>query len=408
MNYNALLEGACEMGYRLLGCGAEIHRVEDSIRRLTRAYGVEAEVFAIPNCLIVSIIDSEGNQLTRMRQAIIRDTDLNALEHYNALSRQLCAQPPADTGEILRRLKTVTEGLKPYPLWVPLLGYFIGAAFFALFFSGGLPEALVGGIAGVLAGLCSKVLARANVNFFINTVVSGFVLALSAYGVYVLGLPVNIESAIVGAIMVLVPGLVFTNFMADLLTGDIVAGLSTFARAVLTAGAIALGTGTAITLLQRLADLPVGVVPPSVHAPVLACALAFIACLGFCFPFNIRGAGMLLCCLGGAIGWAVYLLVEHQGGSVYVCSLVASVVIAVYSEAMARIRKCPITPYLVVSYFPLVPGFTIYRAMDYGIRGDTDLFIDTFIATFGIAGCIALGTLVVSTVIRILHARRHR
>ena len=135
MNYNALLEGACEMGYRLLGCGAEIHRVEDSICRLTRAYGVEAEVFAIPNCLIVSITDDEGKQITRMRQAVIQGTDLNALEHYNALSRRLCSDPPADTGEILSRIRAVTDSLRPYPLWVPLMGYFIGSAFFAIFFS---------------------------------------------------------------------------------------------------------------------------------------------------------------------------------------------------------------------------------------------------------------------------------
>lgn len=45
--------------------------------------------------------------------------------------------------------------------------------------------------------------------------------------------------------MVLVPGLVFTNFMCDLITGDMVSGLSTFVRAVLTATAIAIGTGVA-------------------------------------------------------------------------------------------------------------------------------------------------------------------
>lgn len=405
MNYNLLLEGICEMGYRLLACGAEIYRVEDTIRRLAGAYGVEADVFAIPNCLIVCITDDEGKQLTRMRQAKISGTDLNSLEEYNALSRRLCADPPADTGEILTQLKQVTAGLRPYPVWIRLLGYFIGSGFFAMFFSGGWLEALIGGLAGVVAGGCSIALSRVRSNFFINTMVSGFVLALTAYGLYMLGIPVNIESAIVGATMVLVPGLVFTNFMSDLLTGDIVAGLSTFTRAVLTAGAIALGTGAAIALLQRIAELPTGV-PPMVHSPLLACLLAFISCIGFCLPFNIRGAGMLLCCLGGTVGWAVYLAVQAGGGSIYISSLIASVVVAIYANVMSRIRKCPVTPYLVVSYFPLVPGFTIYQAMGYGIRGDIQLFLETFIRTFGIGGCIALGTLMVSTAMRIYQSRK--
>lgn len=406
MNYNLLLEGICEMGYRLLACGAEIFRVEDTIRRLAGAYGVDAQVFAIPNCLIVCITDNEGKQLTRMRQAKISGTDLNQLEAYNALSRRLCANPPTDAGEIMVQIRQVSATLRPHPVWLHLLGCFLGAGFFAIFFSGGWLEALVGGLAGLVAGGCSILLNRVRTNFFITTMVSGFMLALFAYGLYVLGVPVNIDSAIVGAIMVLVPGLVFTNFMSDLLTGDIVAGLSTFARAVLTAGAIALGTGAAISLLQRIATLPVSVVPPMVHAPVLACLLAFLACLGFCFTFNIHSVGMLLCCLGGMIGWASYLLVEHWGASCYICSLVASVVVAIYSNAMSRIRKCPVTPYLVVSYFPLVPGFTVYQAMVYGIRGDIQLFLETFIRTFGIAGCIALGTLMVSTAMRIFLNRK--
>ena len=46
--------------------------------------------------------------------------------------------------------------------------------------------------------------------------------------------------------------------------------------------------------------------------------------------------------------------------------------------------------------------------MDYGIRGDIQRFLETFIKTFGIAGCIALGTLLVSTFVRILQARKGR
>lgn len=408
MDYDLLLEGICEMGYCLLGCGAEIPRVEDTVRRIGAAYGVTVEVFAIPNCLIVSFVDDNGKPHTRMRQAKISGTDIQALEAYNDLSRRLCANPPEDTGEVYRRVKKVGEGLRPYPAWILMIGYFIGASFFSIFFSGGWMEALLGGLAGVAAGGCSLLLSRANTNFFINTIVSGFVLAFVAYGIYLLGAPVYIESVITGAIMVLVPGLVFTNFMSDLLTGDIVAGLSTFARAVLTAGAIAIGTGAAIAMFRYVVDIPVGVVPPMVHAPIPACVLAFVACLGFCFAFNIRGVGMLLCCLGGALGWAVYLLVQHFGGSVYISSMAASVAVACYAEGMARIRKCPTTPYLVVSYFPLVPGFTIYQAMDFGIRGEIDLFISTFIRTFGIGGCIALGTLLVSTLLRIYYARRKR
>lgn len=408
MNYNLLLDGICEMGYRLLGCGAETYRVEDTVCRLAAAYGTQAQVFVIPNCLIVSITDQDGKQITSIRRSPFSSMDLTSLEEYNALSRRLCADPPEDTGEILRQVKQVAGRIRPYSAPIQLLGFFLGASFFAMFYSGGLLEALIGGIAGVFGSGCSILLSRARTNFFINTMVSGFVLAIVGYGLYILGVPVNIEPTIVGAILVLVPGLVFTNFMSDLMLGDIMAGLSTFARAVLTAGAIALGTGTAIALFQRFVDVSHAIVPPIVHSPVLSCAVAFVACLGFCLPFNVRGVGMLLCCLGGTIGWAAYLVAEGFGGSVFVSSFIGSIAVAIYSNGMSRIRKCPVTPYLVISYFPLVPGFTIYQALSYGIRGDIPLFLETFIRTFGIAGCIALGTLMVTSAMHIYRQRKER
>ncbi|RAZ53264.1 threonine/serine exporter, partial [Klebsiella oxytoca] len=68
MDYEKLLNMAAELGYQLMYSGAEIYRVEESARRLLQAYGVEApEVFAIPNCLIVSVATPEGQPVTRMR-----------------------------------------------------------------------------------------------------------------------------------------------------------------------------------------------------------------------------------------------------------------------------------------------------------------------------------------------------
>ena len=93
MDYHVLLEGICEMGFQLLGCGAEIYRVEDTIRRLAAAYGTEAEVFAIPNCLIVSITTPQGHPITRMCRIPAHGTDIELLEGCNHLCRSLCQQP---------------------------------------------------------------------------------------------------------------------------------------------------------------------------------------------------------------------------------------------------------------------------------------------------------------------------
>lgn len=407
MDHDLLLDGCCEVGVQLLRCGGEIQRAEDTVRRLLAAYGLEGEVFAVPNCIWASAAAPDGRVYTRMRRVPAISTSIEGIERFNDLSRRLCADPPDDPADILAQCRAALAAMREYPVALRLLGYFVGAFFFALFFSGGWAEAAAAGLSGLAAGACLTALDKARANAFITTLLSALVLGAVAYALPALGAPVNLEVTIAGGIMVLVPGLVFTSFMSDLLTGDMLAGLATFARAVLSAGAIALGTGAAMALHHSLFQGMPGTASTVAYAPPLYCVFAFVACLGFCPALNAQGLGALLCCLGGALGWAVYLLAMSLGGNSFTASLIAAVIVSMYSEAMARVRKCPATSYLVISLFPLVPGLTIYQAMDYGIRGDMDLFWVTFFRTFGIAGCIALGLLLVSSVLEV-HRRWKR
>ena len=140
----------------------------------------------------------------------------------------------------------------------------------------------------------------------------------------------------------------------------------------------------------------------------LPCLWAFLACVGFCVIFNIR-TGVLICCFGGALGWLVYLLTMLVLGNDLLCNFLAAMVISLYSEIMARIRKCPVTGYLLVSFFPLVPGAGIYYTMQYVLRGDTEMFVQSGLHILGIAGCLALGVLVMSSIVRmIITFRRNR
>lgn len=404
MDYDLLLEGCCEVGRQLLNHGAEIPRVEDTVHRLLAAFGLEGEVFAIPNCLWVSVPCPDGRTRAVMRRVRPASVDIEGIERFNDLSRRLCAAPPEDPAELLKQCRETAESLRRYPAALCLFGYFVGAFFFALFFSGGWAEAAAAGLAGLACGACLVLLGNAGANPFLSTLASAFVLAASACGLSALGAPISLEITIAGGIMVLVPGLVFTNFMSDLLTGDLVAGLATFARAVLSAGAIALGAGLAMSLFREAVPAQAGAA--AAYGPVTYCVLAFVACLGFCPSFNVQGIGALLCCLGGTVGWAVYLAGMALWGNSFAASLIAAVAVAAYSEWMARLRRCPATSYLVIAMFPLVPGLTIYQAMDHGLRGDTDLFLETFFRTMGIAGCLALGLLVVSSALELQRKRR--
>lgn len=140
----------------------------------------------------------------------------------------------------------------------------------------------------------------------------------------------------------------------------------------------------------------------------LPCLYSFLACAGFCFVFNIHGPGILICGGGGALGWLIYLLGDFVTSSIMLRYLLAAIVITLFSEIMARIRRCPVTGYLIIALLPLVPGGGIYEAMRFCVQGDTQQFLSALVRTFGIAGALALGTVLGSSVIRILTPAVHR
>ena len=140
----------------------------------------------------------------------------------------------------------------------------------------------------------------------------------------------------------------------------------------------------------------------------LPCLWAFLASVAFGLVYNIHGLGILICGLGGALGWLVYLLVQLLPAGNILAAFVAAAAIAVFSECMARLRRCPVTGYLQVALLPLVPGSGIYYAMRYCVAGETQLFLSTLLNTFGMAASLAVGAMLASTVVRMALSRLTR
>ncbi|MGN1183059.1 MAG: threonine/serine exporter family protein [Faecalibacillus sp.] len=135
---------------------------------------------------------------------------------------------------------------------------------------------------------------------------------------------------------------------------------------------------------------------------VIQCLAAFSGCLGFSFVFRIHNnfRFALTGSIGGTLGWIVYLLLEKQAGTI-ISSMFAMMVVAFFSEIMARIYKAPATIFVVVGCFPLVPGKGIYQTMLYLISNNRDMFINSLLETVGIALALATALLIISTIFKI-------
>ncbi len=253
MDYNGLLNLGTELGRQLMASGAEISRVEDSILRLMQAYDIpDAQVFAIPNCLIVCLTAPNAEPITRICRIPAHGIDLDHLELCNALCRKLCQEhPPLD--EALAQVAHIAKVRPAYREKIIILGHFLVGAFFTPFFGGGLLDSLCGGLCGVAIALSTRLLRRiAGPSVFFHTLLSAAVSSLLAQLLVRFGAAGNVDAITIGALMLLVPGVSLTTAMREVMAGDIVSGITRMAEAVLTATAIALGTGAALALGQFL------------------------------------------------------------------------------------------------------------------------------------------------------------
>ena len=221
-------------------CGAETFRVEESVSRVLSSYGIASEVFAIPNYLIVTVMMEDGTPITRMRRIGSHGNDLDAVEKFSGLSRAYCSRRP-EPKEAQRWLEVTRAQRLTYPVSIIYLGYFLGALGFGLLFGGNLLDGFCAGICGILVGLVIRFLDAQDTNQFFRTIAASFLMALLAYAFGALGIAKNPDAVTIGALMILVPGLLFTNAMRDIIYGDTNSGINRIVQVFLIAAALAVG-----------------------------------------------------------------------------------------------------------------------------------------------------------------------
>lgn len=397
MNYTILMDLVSALATKLAVSGAETYRVEESVKRICAAYGLDARVYAIPHSLIITIMIPGQLPLTQLCRMDYLGIDLEAVEQYSNLSRRICSEKP-QWETALQWLETSNQTQKHFGLPMDLLGHVLVAAGFCLFFGGSGADAFCSGLCGLLLGFMGRWLSKTNT--FFQKILSAFCMAFMAYGLAALGLTDNVDTSVIGALMLLVPGILFTNALRDIIFGDTNSGINRIVEVLLIAAAISLGTATAWKAADALWEIPANT-PAINYGPVIQCIFSVIASAGFVIIFNIHGYGNLLCALGGGITWAAYCIVQALGGEPLLCYFISTVVAAAFAEVMARIRKYPAISYLISSLLPLIPGSGIYYAAQAAMRGDSEGFVAYGSLTLAIAGVMAAGILLIVTLTKI-------
>ena len=249
MNQRELLNLVCEIGYLLLQSGAEIYRVEESIRRILAAYGAEDEnVIALHSCIIVTIPEKDGTPVTQSKRLYQRDLDFDLLIRLNHLCRQLCRETPA-IPNALASLQKIRNKKKRIPLWQAVCSFSLVSFLFVFVYGGSPWEAFYAGISGILVKLFLHLLDLLGAGRFfteLSASASASILCLFAPLLF----PARPELMIVAISMNLAPGVAITNSAREIISGDLYAGLVRMAEAMLTGLALALGAGLVLSFAR--------------------------------------------------------------------------------------------------------------------------------------------------------------
>lgn len=99
-------------------------------------------------------------------------------------------------------------------------------------------------------------------------------------------------------------------------------------------------------------------------------AVSFCASFGLAFVFRIAKKNLVWAGIGGALTRCAVLIMPEVTSNVFLQSLVAAMVAALFAEVMAMRRRSPSTVFLYPAIIPLIPGGTIYYVAVYMLMAD--------------------------------------
>ena len=247
---NEILQVAMIAGQMILENGGETYRVEETIWRICKIYGAEeAESFATPTGIMASICH-EGKIYSLTRRVSNRTVNLDKIDKVNDLSRSILSKKLSVTDFKKELIKINKEDI--YPLPVIIIFSALGAGSFSVLFGGTLKDVFAAFLIGLIIKYLTVKWSEIGINlFFVNSICSG-IAALLAIILYKLGIASQVNQTIIGAIMLLVPGLAITNAIRDTISGDLLSGIIRAAEAFFVGLSAAIGTGSILHIYLRL------------------------------------------------------------------------------------------------------------------------------------------------------------
>ena len=256
------LDVASLAGDILLASGAEIFRVEETIDRIARAYGVNSsDAFVLSSGIFLTAESGKKQEFARVRHIPLSPAGCSAsplsaarldkVTAVNQLSREIeeGLHAPKEAKAWLLDIQRMPDK----PRWHQVLASGVGSACFCFLFGGDVVDSMVAFLSGFVLYFYLLYLLRGRMSKIATNISGGALVTLIAVFLYQAGIGHHLDKVIIGSIIPLVPGVNFTNAIRDIADQDYIAGSVRMLDALLVTFCIALGVGLIITGYHQLA-----------------------------------------------------------------------------------------------------------------------------------------------------------
>lgn len=247
MDTNEIGELCLLAGKIMLESGAETYRVQDTMMRIAGSFGINyPNSYVTPTGIIFSL---SGTEQTKLAQISKRSTDLYKVIMVNSISRKI-SSGEISAEEAYSTLRKIERGNLKYPKYVKIIAASIVSGFSLVMFNGEWNDFFSAFLAGGAGFLCVSYIHHLIDIKFISEFLAALIVGLMSFFFKYIGFGHDLPNILVASIMPLVPGLLITSAVRDLMAGHLVSGLSKGAEATLTAFAIGAGVAIVFSLFN--------------------------------------------------------------------------------------------------------------------------------------------------------------
>lgn len=362
--YAARVEFVVDMAARLHSYGTTAQRLEAAVVAVAQRLKLDCEPWSNPTGMVLSFSDPSrppgDSDTTRVVRLAPGQTDLHKLCEADRIAEEVMdgRLDLAGGQAALERLDR-----EPSRRWrtMQILAFGLAAAAVAGLLRLPWLDIATAGLTGLVIGVLEQLSERRPLlkeasDAIAAVLASAIVLLVAAY----LG-PLNLNTVIIAALIVLLPGLTLTNAVNELASQHLVSGTARFAGAVMTVLKLTIGTMIALTVAPLLGISPeVRYLRPQ-PMWVEGWALLFAA-FAFAVLFRASRRDYPVVMLAAAAGYLLARLAGEAWGS-QVGVFLAALVLTAAGNIYASWRHRPGALIRVPGIIMLVPGSTSLRGL---------------------------------------------